>query len=53
MDEPYVNVRKIKQPTAIARKQQLKKNLESGEVAVDENVDAVWACGKPAFTLSA
>jgi len=41
MDEPYVNVRKMKQPAAIAIKQQIQKNLASVDSTVDENVDAV------------
>ena len=41
VEEPYVNVRKVKQPSVIARKKQA---LRMKEGAVDENMDAqnVW-----------
>ena len=41
VEEPYVNVRKVKQPSVIARKKQA---LRMKDGAVDENMDAqnVW-----------
>ena len=37
VDEPYVNVRKVKQPNIIARKKQAIRQVSG---AVDENMDA-------------
>ena len=37
VDEPYVNVRKMKQPNVIARKKQALRQVSG---AVDENMDA-------------
>ena len=37
VEEPYVNVRKVKQPSVIARKKQA---IRMKEGAVDENMDA-------------
>ena len=37
VDEPYVNVRKMKQPNVIARKKQALRQVSG---AIDENMDA-------------